>query len=70
MVKTQVYLPEHELEALHRVAEQRGESVATLIRFAVTETWLRRTAPSAPVALWDGDVDGSSQDHDGVYDEP
>jgi Ribbon-helix-helix protein, copG family len=35
MTKTQVYLREEELEALHEVARRSGRSVAALVREAV-----------------------------------
>lgn len=68
MKKTQVYLPERDLEALHRAAKKAGKSVAEMIREAVRRTWLR-PAPEGPVALWDGPVH-PSVDHDSIYDEP
>jgi hypothetical protein len=69
MVKTQVYLREEELTALHRVARRQKRPVAELVREAVRAKWLR-VAPSGPVALWDGPFDGSSRDHDAAFDEP
>jgi hypothetical protein len=69
VTKTQVYLGEEELEALHAVAEQSGRSVADLIREAIRRVWLR-ARPEGPVALWDGPVARASVDHDHVYDEP
>ncbi len=69
MVKTQVYLPEEELEALHRAARRTGRSVADLVREAIRRVWLQ--APAAgPVALWDGEPTRSSVEHDVVHDEP
>lgn len=67
--KTQVYLPEGDLEQLHRVARRTGRSVASLIRQAVRERWLRGEQPG-PVALWDGMPRRTSVDHDSIYDEP
>ena len=69
VTKTQVYLPEEELEALHRVAEKTGQSVAELIRKAIRQVWLGRQA-DGPVGIWDGPVRRSSIDHDSIYDEP
>jgi hypothetical protein len=69
MVKTQVYLRDEELEALHGVAERSGRSVADLVREAVRRVWLRPEA-SGPVALWDGVPARTSVDHDHLYDEP
>lgn len=69
MVKTQVYLRDEELEALHRVSAERGRSVASLIRDAIRRVWLR-SDPSGPVALWDGKVGRTSIEHDAIYDEP
>ena len=69
MVKTQVYLRDEELEALHGVAARSGRSVADLVREAVRRVWLR-PATEGPVALWDGSPARTSVDHDRVYDEP
>jgi hypothetical protein len=68
MIKTQVYFPEHDLEALHRAAKKAGKSVAEMIREAVRRTWLRHS-PEGPVALWDGKA-RPGIDHDSIYDEP
>ena len=68
MTKTQVYLREEELEALHEVAARSNRSVADLIRQAIRQTWLRSKA-SGPVALWDGPPLATSVDHDRIYDE-
>jgi hypothetical protein len=69
MVKTQVYLRDEELEALHAVAERSGRSVADLVREAIRRVWLRPAA-QGPVALWDGLPAHSSVEHDHIYDEP
>jgi hypothetical protein len=69
MVKTQVYLPADDLKALHRVARQKGRPVAELVREAVRTVWLR-PHPSGPVGLFDGEIHGSSADHDSAFDEP
>jgi hypothetical protein len=68
MTKTQVYLREDELEALHRVGARTRRPVADLIREAIRQTWLR-PASSGPVALWDGQPARPSTEHDSVYDE-
>ena len=68
MVKTQVYLPAEDLEALQKVARRSGRSVADLVRDAIRRVWLRPAA-SGPVALWDGDPTGTSVEHDAIYDE-
>ena len=68
MIKTQVYLREEELEALHDVAERSGRSVADLVREAIRKVWLRPAA-DGPVGLWDGDPRRTSVDHDSIYDE-
>jgi hypothetical protein len=69
MVKTQVYLPEEDLEALHRAARRTGRSVAELIREAIRTVWLRPKS-RGPVALWDGEVKKTSLEHDEIYDQP
>ena len=69
MIKTQVYLREEELDALHQVAERSGRSVADLVREAIRKIWLRPAA-DGPVGLWDGDPRRTSVDHDSIYDEP
>ena len=69
MTKTQVYLRQEELEALHAVALQSGRSMADLIREAVRRTWLRPPR-QGPVALWDGEPRRASVDHDSIYDQP
>ena len=68
MTKTQVYLPNDELKALHRVARRKRRKVADLVREAVRMTWLR-AAPDGPVALWTKPFSGSSFDHDAAFDE-
>ncbi len=68
MVKTQVYLPEEELEALRRAARRSGRSVADLVREAIRRVWLRPSA-DGPVALWDGTPSRTSIEHDVIYDE-
>ena len=67
MVKTQVYLREEELAALHEAARRSGKSVAELVREAIRRTWLRPDA-AGPVALWNGKARRSSADHDSIYD--
>jgi hypothetical protein len=69
VTKTQVYLPEAELRALHALARRSGTSVAALIREAIRRTWLRSGAVG-PVAVWTGPVARTSVDHDSIYDEP
>lgn len=69
MVKTQVYLPEEELRALHKVAKKKGRPVAELVREAIRKVWLRKPT-QGPVALWDGVLGGGANDHDSAFDEP
>jgi hypothetical protein len=69
MVKTQVYLGQEELRALHAAAARSGRSVADLIREAIRRVWLREVT-AGPVALWDGPVAHASTDHDRIYDNP
>jgi len=68
MIKTQVYLRDEELAALHDVAERSGRSVAYLVREAIRRVWLRPQA-NGPVGLWDGTPGRVSVDHDSIYDE-
>jgi hypothetical protein len=68
MVKTQVYLREEELDALHAAAKRSGRSVAALVREAIRKVVLR-PGSDGPVALWDGQPKRSSTDHDAIYDE-
>ncbi len=71
MVKTQVYLREEELAALHEAARRSGRTVAELVREAIRTVWLRPAAGTeGPVALWDGEPRGTSVDHDSIYDRP
>jgi hypothetical protein len=69
MTKTQVYLREEELAALHSVAERSGKSVAELVREAIRQVWLR-PKHQGPVALWDGEPRRAAVEHDSIYDEP
>jgi hypothetical protein len=69
MVKTQVYLQEAELAALHRLAKAKRRPVAALVREAIREKYLRDHAVG-PVAIWTGPFAGSSTDHDAAFDEP
>jgi hypothetical protein len=68
MTKTQVYLREEELEALHRVAKETGESLAEVIRKAIRQVWLKPEG-NGPVDLWDGPTRRTSVEHDSIYDE-
>jgi hypothetical protein len=68
MIKTQVYIPESDLEALRLAAKKAGKSVAEMIREAVRRTWLHVDA-AGPIALWDGKT-RPAVDHDSIYDEP
>ncbi len=69
MTKTQVYLREEELKALHKVAKRSGRSLADLIREAIRSVWLRPD-DDGPVRLWDGTPRRTSVEHDSVHDEP
>lgn len=68
MTKTQVYLPDDELRELHRLARRRNRPVAELIREAVRTAWLQPRA-KGPVALCDGLLRGTSEEHDAAFDE-
>jgi hypothetical protein len=69
VTKTQIYLREEELAALHEVARRTGRSVAELVREAIRKVWLR-PGSRGPVALWDGEPRRASSEHDTLYDEP
>ncbi len=69
MVKTQVYLRDEELAALHRAAKRAGRPVAALVRDAIRRTWFLPAA-AGPVDLWDGTPGRTSVEHDVIYDEP
>jgi len=69
MVKTQVYLRQEELEALHREAKRTRRPVAALVRDAIRRIWFRPRV-TGPVALWDGTPGRTSSQHDAIYDEP
>ena len=69
MTKTQIYFPDPELKALHRIARRRKKSVAELVREAVRTSLLRPEA-RGPVAIWDGEPRRPSTDHDSIDDEP
>ncbi len=68
MKKTQVYLPEDDLEALHEAAARNERSVADLIREAIRRVWIRPES-AGPVALWDNPARRTSSEHDSIYDE-
>ena len=51
MVKTQIYLPSEDLEALRKTAQSTGRSVSDLVREAIKRVWIR-SAPDGPVDLW------------------
>jgi hypothetical protein len=69
MRKTQVYLRDEDLAALHETARRTGRSVADLIRAAIRQVW-RHPRAEGPVALWDGEIQRTSIEHDTIYDEP
>ena len=68
MIKTQVYMPEEDLQALRAAAKRSGRSVADLVREAVRRVWLQPPL-DGPVALWDGIPTRTSVEHDTIYDE-
>ena len=69
MTKTQVYLQDEDLAALHEVAKRTSRPVAALIREAIRQVWLR-SPTKGPVALWDGQPRATSTEHDSIYDQP
>jgi hypothetical protein len=68
MEKTQVYLRKEELDALRQAAARSGRSIAELVRDAIRKVVLRPHA-AGPVAIWDGEPQRSSVEHDSVHDE-
>jgi len=74
MTKTQVYLPEEQLAALHEVAKRERKSVAAVIRDAIGEALGKRSISKqrgrGPVALWAGKPKRTALDHDSIYDQP
>lgn len=68
MIKTQVYLPAEDLQALRKTARDSGRSVADLVREAIRRVWLR-PAGTGPVGLWDGEPTATSVEHDAIYDQ-
>jgi hypothetical protein len=69
MVKTQVYLREDELQALHEAAKRSGRKVADLVRDAIRRAWLPPAGSEGPVALWSGEPRRTALEHDTIYDE-
>ena len=69
VTQTQVYLSQDDLDALHRAAKRSKRSVASLVREAVRIVWVRGER-RGPVALWQGNPQRPSIDHDSIYDEP
>jgi plasmid stability protein len=68
MEKIQVYLPKEELDALRAAAARSGRSVADLTREAIRKNVLNPSA-EGPVAIWDGEPQRTSMEHDTVYDD-
>ena len=69
MTKTQVYFPESDLSALHKVSRRTKRPVAALIREAVQRVWLQAET-EGPIGLWRGTIKRTSVDHDSIYDVP
>ena len=68
MEKTQIYLPKEELDALREAAARSGRSMAELVRAAIRRFVIKPVA-GGPVAIWDGEPNRTSADHDSIYDE-
>ena len=68
MEKTQVYLPKEELDALRAAAARTGRSVADLVREAIRKSVLK-PSHEGPVAIWDGEPQRTSMEHDSIYDD-
>jgi hypothetical protein len=69
MEKTQIYLPKEELDALREAAARSGRSMADIVREAIRKAVLTPQT-TGPVAIWDGPIRRTSQEHDSVHDEP
>jgi hypothetical protein len=69
MKKTQIYLPERELQALQHLARLKKRRIADLVREAIRTVWLH-SEPEGPVALCNGRLRGASAEHDAAFDEP
>ncbi len=68
MRKTQVYLSDEDLRALHQTAARSKRSVASLVRDAVRTAYVSREG-SGPVGVWTGEPRRVCVDHDSIYDE-
>ena len=68
MEKTQVHLPKEELDALRAAAARSGRSVADLIREAIRKSVLKPSTEE-PVAIWNGEPNRGSMEHDSIYDD-
>lgn len=68
MKKMQVYLSKEELEAVRQAAARSGRSMAEVIREAIRKTVLKPRRRGF-VAIWDGKLKASSDEHDSIYDE-
>jgi hypothetical protein len=62
-----IYLAKDELDALRKAAASSGRSVADLVREAIRKVVLT-TAPTGPVALWDGQPRRTAAEHDSLYE--
>ncbi len=68
MIKTQVYLREEEIAALHAAAARTGCSISQLVREAAIKVILKPQAEGL-VAIWDGEPRRTSVEHDSVHDD-
>jgi hypothetical protein len=76
MARTQIYLEEGQRRRLHQLARERGQTMAELIREAVTY-YLERQDGDDPLGAWrsicgicdSGVTDGSINHDHYVYDE-
>ena len=68
MKKIQVYLEKEDLQAVRDAATRSGRSMAQVIREVVRKTLLKPQRHGF-VAIWDGKLKVSSDDHDSIYDE-
>jgi hypothetical protein len=68
MEKTILYLRKDELDALSETAVRTGRSVDEVIHDAIRRIILEPSS-IGPAAIWDGQPNRSSLEHDSIHDE-